>query len=379
MPKIIKLTGIVGYDITAEKLENRLPRNGEKAVIKVDSVGGSVFEGNRLYNLFIDHLNKFPGSLTVELGAIAASAASYFPLAVGAKNIKVRENTTFMGHKAWSFAIGNADEMKAEAEILDGFDKIIAKVYSKVTGKTVDESLEDMKNEFWLIGGQSVVDSGFASGIVKDDETETEDIENEIIDKSEILAKMKEAKNKLRDIENTEDLNKWAARIHETLNSTDIEDDGQKLLFDVPNPDQSGKNNSVEDYMDLKDFLDKNPEAKIDVDKMVNDIVDDRVKDAVAEDRERSAELLTLSGLKIPDNILDSVKKGDTVGDFAKAELKARNEKVNAVTKEEQNLGGLSNEGQEPKNVEGAEKSKTEKTVDDVLDKMLGKKKEGDK
>ncbi|MCP4395636.1 MAG: Clp protease ClpP, partial [Alphaproteobacteria bacterium] len=187
MPKIIELSGTVGWDITAKDLKKKLPNTGEEVLLKIDSPGGSVFEGNRLYNALNDHLNTFPGSVKVELGAIAASAASYFPLAVGAKNIKVRSNTTFMGHKAWTFAIGNADDMKAEAEILDGFDKIIAKVYSKITGKTSDESLEDMKNEFWLIGGQSVVDAGFASEIIDDDETE-ESEESEIVDKVEILA-----------------------------------------------------------------------------------------------------------------------------------------------------------------------------------------------
>ena len=135
MAKVIELSGIVGYDITAKGLKNRLPKDGSDVILKVDSQGGSVFEGNRLYNAILD----YQGNIEVHLGVLAASAASYFPLAAGSENIKVRANTTFMGHKAWSFAIGNADEMKAEAEILDGLDRLIAKAYSKINGKSIDE------------------------------------------------------------------------------------------------------------------------------------------------------------------------------------------------------------------------------------------------
>lgn len=377
MPKIIELSGIVGYDITAKGLKNRLPKNGEKAILKIDSVGGSVFEGNRLFNTINDHLNKFPGSLSGELGAIAASAASYFPLALGAKNIKVRRNTTFMGHKAWTFAIGNADDMKAEAEILDGFDTIIAKVYSGVTGKTVEESLEDMKNEFWLIGGESVVDAGFASGIIEDDESlPAEDAQN-VTEKSEILALMKEAKNKIRESENSEDLNKWAARIDEVLNSTDIEDDGQKLLFSVKNAPSGVENNLRGDKMNLVDLLKANPEAKAEYDLLIETAKTDGIDNAVTEDRKRSAELLALSGVKFPENILESVKNGDTVGDFAKAELKARNDKVAALPEKETDLGKLTTDGQEPENViEDKEESKAVNVMDAAVDAILGKKTE---
>ncbi|MCP4393640.1 MAG: Clp protease ClpP, partial [Alphaproteobacteria bacterium] len=266
MPKIIELSGVVGAEITAKNLKNRLPKDGSDVLLKIDSVGGSVFEGNRLFNALNDHLNKFPGTITAELGAVAASAASYFPLAIGAENLKVRKNTTFMGHKAWTFAIGNADDMKAEAEILDGFDNIIAKVYSGITGKSVDDSLEDMKNEFWLIGGESVVDAGFASGIVDEDQTEPE--EQNVIEKSEVLAMMKESKNKIREIENQEDLNKWAAKIEKTLNAVDVEADGQKLLFSESAP--SGAKNKSEVDMNLSEYLDQNPEAKAEYTEKLN-------------------------------------------------------------------------------------------------------------
>ena len=376
MTKIIELSGIVGYDITAKNLKNRLPKDGEKAVLKIDSVGGSVFEGNRLYNTINDHLNRFPGSLTGELGAIAASAASYFPLALGVENINVRNNTTFMGHKAWTFAIGNADDMKAEAEILDGFDNIIAKVYSKVTGKPVEESLEDMKNEFWLIGGQSVVDAGFASGIIDDDEsTESEEPEN-VVEKNEILALMKEAKNKIREVENSEDLNKWAARIHDTLNSTDIEDDGQKLLFSKSAP-QGAENKQRGDKMNLTDLLKANPEAKAEHDNLIAAANTERVENAVTEERTRIDELLNLAGGKVTTEIVAAIKNGDSIGDFAVNEIKNRNKEIEEKNTADSNLGDLDAGNQTPIEPKNEDDDKSVKTMDAAIDALLGKK--GDK
>lgn len=373
MPKVIELSGVVGWEITAKGLKNRFPKDDGDVLLKVDSVGGSVFEANRLYNAILD----YPGNISVEFGAIAASAASYFPLAVGSENIKVRENTTFMAHKAWSFAIGNADEMKAEAEILDGFDKIIAKVYSKITGKSIDDTLVDMGNELWLIGGQSVVDAGFASGVIEGDSDNDEGEESEVVAKSEIVARMEEARIRLQEVEAKEDMEKWAAKINTTLNVVDVDDAGQKLLFG----ESPSGHNDMEGSMDLKAFFEKNPEAKAEHDELIKSAkAEGRAEthdEAVKADRERFAEVLALSGVGIPENVLKSAKEGQTVSDFAVNELKIRNEKIAAKKdKKPEGMDGVDADDQIPVKPEGEEKSAAENKVDAAIDKIVGKKKE---
>ena len=364
MPKIIELSGVVGIDITAKNLKSRLPKNGDEAVLKVDSIGGSVYEGNRLENAVNDYVKKFPGALSVEFGAIAASAASYPFLGVGAKNIKVRSNTVFMGHKAWTIALGNADDMKQEAEILDGFDKMIAKAYSKVNGKPTEENLSDMGNEFWLMGGQAVIDAGFASEIVEHEE-ETEEVE--IVDQSEVKAMIEESKVKLRDIEDSEDLNKWAAKINEALN---VDEDGHKLLFNSKTDPSGSENNSMEDYMDLKDYLDKNPEAKVEYENSLKTAGEDRVKNAVEEDRKRTAEILALSGMKLTDNLKASIESGESLGDFAIKERKAELAVIEAAGDGGQKDGlNAAAQTQTPKSESTKEdiKAADEKSVSDYL------------
>lgn len=370
MPKVIELSGDVGWEITAKKLKNRFPKDGGDVLLKVDSPGGSVYEGNRLYNAILD----YSGKIEVELGVMAASAASYFPLAAGVENIRVRQNTVFMAHRAWGIAIGDSDYMATEANILSGFDKMIAKAYSKANGKTPDEMLSVMKDELWLMGGQAVVDAGFASGVVEG-ESESDEGEPEVMEKDEVSAWVESTKARMKTAEVQEDLEKWAAKIDSALNTVDVDLEGQNLLFKESAPLASGEENNKEDSMDLKEFLQKNPDAKAEYEKDIAAAAEG-VEKAVAADRERFAEVLALSGVAIPENVLASAREGKTVADFAVAELKTRNEAKAVIIEAagELNMGGLEPKGQVPKKPEGEEESKAVKAVDAAVDAIVGKK-----
>lgn len=365
--KTIELSGVVGYDITAKGLKNRLPKDGSDALLKIDSVGGSVYEGNRLYNV----INDYPGLIKVQLGAIAASAASYFPMAAGIENISVRENTTFMGHKAWALAIGNADDMKQEAEILDGFDKIIAKAYSKATGKDIDSILEDMKNEFWLIGGQSVVDAGFASSIISDEDSKDDD---KPMEKAEILAKIEEARLTLRLEAENEDLSKWAARIKEEVNSTDVDSEGQQLLFSEPAP--SGAKNIKEEDMDLDAYL-NTPEGKADFEKRTKAANEEAVKAALEVERKNVAQILNYAGLALNENVQKAIENGTDPRDYAAGELTRVRENRKDGKDGGQDMGGLDVKGQLPKKAEAVTEDSKEKAAADSVEAYLKAQKGG--
>ena len=368
MPKTINLSGVVGWDITAKGLKEAMPSGNAAVMIKVDSVGGSVFEGNRIYNLLMDRERKYPGKTKVELGVLAASAASYFPMGVGKDNITVRENTVFMAHKAWSLAIGNADDLKEEAEILDGFDQMIAKVYSKVTGEEIENILAYMKNEMWLMGGQAVVDAGFASAISdapeegEEVESEEDGEEPEMKTKAEVRAMIKEAQALLKAESQEEDLAQWAAM----LTAPEAAADGQYEMFE--NASHSG-DKIMEVDMKLSEYLDQNPEAKAEHEAMINAKAEEAAKDAVEKDRGRSSEILALAGVGVSDEILNAVKDGTTSGDFAKAEISRRQEERAEVV--ESDDGGLEVKGQTPaapKNSSEKKDEAIEASVKDYLD-----------
>ena len=374
--KVIKLKGYVGWDITASYLERELPKNGDDVYLTVDSFGGSVYEGNRLYNTIYDHVkNPDRGKITVEFGAVAASAASYFPLAVGLENIGVRKNTTFMGHKAWAFMLGNADELREEANILDGFDKIIATVYSDFTGRKVNIMLNEMAKEMWFIGGQAVIDGGFASFMI--DETEESDLsdlierddELEIVDQAIIRARIEEGKIRLRENGVKEDLKKWAASLKTELvnvsKSAPLNADGNIKTEEFKN-------------MKLNEFLEKNPEAKAEYEKNQKTAYEAAGKvteKAVEDERVRINKLINLSGFNLPESLSGAINSGETLGVFMEKEITVRNLKLKDPGNN-QELGKLEDSNQLPG--EGEDKKLTGRW-DKAVNKRLGKSEEGAK
>lgn len=363
--KIIELSGYVGWQITARILKEQLPGDKSDVLIKVDSFGGSVYEGNRLFNTISD----YEGNIFIELGAVAASAASYFPLGVPVERISVRDNTTFMAHKAWAFMLGNADELRSEAQILDGFDRIIAKTYANLTHRqTADEYLTGMGKEIWLIGGQAVVNAGFASKIVPGSAL-AESEETEIIEQSVILAKIEEGKNKLKELDIKEDLEKWAASINEQLvikkQSAPLNAEGNILKGDFKN-------------MKLDEILNADPEAKAEYNNKILSAVNEGKKtsfdQAVNDERTRISKIINLSGFILPDTLKDSIESGESLDIFMEKEIQVRNLKLK---KPENNvdIGDLETGSQTP---EGEEAEQGQTKMDAAINRRLGKKNKED-
>ena len=75
-----------------------------------------------------------------------------------------------------------------------------------------------------------------------------------------------------------------------------------------------------------------------------------------------------LSGVKIPENIMDSVANGETVEEFAVKELEARNQAV--TSKPNDDLGGLQNVIQTPEKPKN-EQDNAEKKTEDAVDAFL--------
>lgn len=127
--------------------------------VHVNSPGGVVFDGMAIYNAFAAHKAK----VVMNIEGIAASIASVIVMA--GDEIKIGESANMMIHKPWSFMIGDADEMRAEAEILDGLEQGIVDIY-KARTEHDDATLKAwMKVETWF-RGQGAVDNGFADEVI---------------------------------------------------------------------------------------------------------------------------------------------------------------------------------------------------------------------
>src|SRR5690606_16003933 len=109
---------------------------GERVTVRINSPGGSVFEGNAIYNAMLRH----PGGCDVEIDALAASAASY--VAMAGKRIGIAANAMVMIHNAWTISMGNAAEMRRTADLLDQIDGTIADLYAARTKSTREQIVE---------------------------------------------------------------------------------------------------------------------------------------------------------------------------------------------------------------------------------------------
>lgn len=127
---------------------DQLSDDVEKIHVHINSGGGSVFGGIAIYNMLKNH----KAEIVVHVDALAASIASV--IAMAGDKIIIPKNAQLMIHKPMSYVGGNADEMRKEADVLDGCQKVILSTYMDHVKDGVDEkTINDLINaETWLNG-----------------------------------------------------------------------------------------------------------------------------------------------------------------------------------------------------------------------------------
>lgn len=129
----------------------------------INSPGGSVFEGYAIYSALVRYADKNKASINVVIDGWAASIASV--IAMAGDHIKIGAHAQTMIHSPWSFAIGTAEEMRSEADVLDDLEDTIVDIYVARTGGDRDEIINWVKAETWF-KGQAAVDAGFADEVI---------------------------------------------------------------------------------------------------------------------------------------------------------------------------------------------------------------------
>lgn len=164
-PNTISIYDVIGEDwwtgggFTAKRMAAALRSVGSKDVtVKINSPGGDMFEGIAIYNLLRDH----PAKVTIEVMGWAASAASI--IAMAGDEIRMGLGTFMMVHNAWGVVVGNRHDMRAGAELFDGFDSAIADIYEARTGMKRAEIVKLMDAETFM-GPSDAVKNGFADVI----------------------------------------------------------------------------------------------------------------------------------------------------------------------------------------------------------------------
>ena len=129
--------------------------------LHINSPGGSVFDGQAIYNAIARH----PANVTTFIDGIAASIASVIALA--GDEVIMAENALMMIHEPFAIVMGNANDMRDGANMLDKVSETIKAVYSSKTNLSDKKISDAMAAETWFTADEAL-DAGLATEISKE-------------------------------------------------------------------------------------------------------------------------------------------------------------------------------------------------------------------
>jgi ATP-dependent Clp protease, protease subunit len=137
--KVINIYGNIGYDwwsgdgITAKWFGREFDAalaSGEEIEIRINSPGGSVFEGIAIYNKIAANNEK----VTTIVDGIAYSMGAI--IAMAGKTRKAMKNATVMIHNVSGGAYGNANDLRGALEMMEKLDDALVESLAQFTGLT---------------------------------------------------------------------------------------------------------------------------------------------------------------------------------------------------------------------------------------------------
>ncbi|MFN1266137.1 head maturation protease, ClpP-related [Pseudomonas lundensis] len=120
-------------------------------VVAFNSIGGDLFDGLAIHNA----LSRLGERCTGRVDALAASAASV--AVCGAHKVVIASNAMLMIHNPWTYAAGDAEDLRKVATALDQALEVIIAAY-KAKSPNIDEvELRRLVNaETWLTASEAV-------------------------------------------------------------------------------------------------------------------------------------------------------------------------------------------------------------------------------
>ncbi len=149
-----------GDGVTAKAVRRVLKENAKATLIKlrVNSRGGDVWDGFAIYELLREHQAR----VEADVDALAASMASVIIMA--ADEIRMAPGAMLMIHNPWTIALGEAEDLRSTAELLDKLQGQIADAYAARTKLARDRVIEMMNAETWMTPSEALA-LGFADEV----------------------------------------------------------------------------------------------------------------------------------------------------------------------------------------------------------------------
>ena len=149
-------------EMSAVNLSKQLEALGDvdKIDVFINSYGGEVAEGLAIYNALKRHKAK----VTTYCDGFACSIASVIFMA-GDERV-MNESSLLMIHNAWTYAAGNAEELRKQADDLEKITQASVEAYKSHSTLTEKEIKKLMDEETWILPTEAL-EYGFATAIDK--------------------------------------------------------------------------------------------------------------------------------------------------------------------------------------------------------------------
>lgn len=157
----IFLEGEIGNDVTVKTVRRdiSLYPHANEWIIHINSIGGDVYEGYQIGNIF-----KSLDNTTAHIGAMCASIATY--AATCCNQVKMNVHGDFMIHLPTGTLSGNAEDLRKAAVQLDRIKaELINQYMTKVGGKLTIEQLSDMIEVETSMSPQEALKNGFIDSV----------------------------------------------------------------------------------------------------------------------------------------------------------------------------------------------------------------------
>ena len=176
--RVLRLEGPIdsdsfwGDEITPQMFRDELYAEEGDITLWINSPGGNVFAAAEIYTMIRD----YPGSVTVRIASIAASAASV--VAMAGNLVQMSPTALLMIHDPSTIAMGNAKDMEKAITTLNEVKESIINAYAAKTGLSRNRISKLMSDETWL-NAKKAVELGFADEVLFENKPKPEEDEPE--------------------------------------------------------------------------------------------------------------------------------------------------------------------------------------------------------
>ncbi|HEY0062986.1 MAG TPA: head maturation protease, ClpP-related [Telluria sp.] len=118
--------------------------------LRINSPGGDVFAAQAICQA----IRETGAKVVAHVDGYAASAATV--IATAADEVEISDGGFYMIHKAWTWAMGNENDLIATAGLLKKIDGSLAAQYAKKSGMDVADVLAAMDAETWYTAEEAV-------------------------------------------------------------------------------------------------------------------------------------------------------------------------------------------------------------------------------